>query len=367
MKTWLRKGTRCLSYLLCCTLFIALKPACLAQDADVAGLLDELQTSSIANWGNKVLQFSITTYGVQGDDDADGNTIQTRATRQLEFVTSAEQGYASHFAGGFRVVQAYEGEKARRYDFDPRGRIRQVTIDCEHPFLPKEFELIAQLLPESPWGTRLKGPLEGRLNVSQFAETLKTMEWLDMAVTPFPNAQYGLGIVEIPRPDREYSKSTTRHYFANMGGSTVWVGFELERQSKGKHIELGDCISLMRHRTQIDYARADGKHLFPVSGGITVIQEVLDFDFKPIAEPIYWKDVTMTIKTSVLDAFPQSLLDIEVPADAILMDNCERRTQQALAKDIAEAPARRRLGWMVAIGVTLIALVLAAWLFLRTR
>lgn len=367
MNHWLRNSTRCLSYLLCCTSILAVKSTCLAQNADVTRLLENLQTSSLENWGNKVLKFSITTYGVQGEEDAEGNTLQTRARRQLEFVTSAEQGYASYAAGVLRGLKAYDGKQARTYFFDERGRIKQVTIDCQYPLLSTEFDTIARLLPETPWRSHLKGPLGGRLNVSQFAETLRRMEWLDLSVTPFPNAQYGLGIVEIPRPDLEYSKSTTRHYFANMGGSTVWVGFELERQSKGKHIKLGDCISLTRHRTQIEYARSDGKRLLPVSGRITAIDETQDFDFKPIAEPIYLKDVALTIKTSILDAFPQSLLEIDVPADAILMDNCERRTQQALAKDIAEAPARRRLGWMVAVGVALIGLALAAWLFLRNR
>lgn len=264
---------------------------------------------------DKVLSYYLYASGVQGLTDKEGFTTQRREGRRMRLVTAKSAGYA---LSNFGDVVTLHNDERRTYFYNTAKNLVQVTVFTDDTIpVPLHLRHLTGLTQASCWRA---GPIAHKSSMSSLTSTCdfyRTLEW--GGVTDVE----GLGTVLVlrrRRPLKNFRSEDREYFFGDRFNQLVFLGHNERRQSRGRHVEKGECISVFHRHLRLKYDTQSG-YVLPAHLETKGLSECLDFDMQPIAEPIVNWDLNIRVlKSEVVDDFPDDMFQIDVPGHVRIRD-----------------------------------------------
>ncbi len=270
-------------------------------------------------------------------------------------VTSLKKGFATTDTNPkYRCQYLFDGTYSKTI-MSEKNRIIQVSVDCKPGYLIDEFQNFCRITGASCWRDSTKRlcttePWAAHIGGMEFDE-FRTIE--------------NLGRVAVLVSKNIGKPQVGNWYFGALENQIVWVGNEMASDShRAATGAWGEHIDRYVSSVRCDYKRVVG-HAIPSRWTVSIVSETLKPDRSPMTPPRVVRTSVLKVKScKVLPQFPESILNIAIPSDAKIFDNCADQQQRAIAEEVVQSQTNWKW-WILAAGIGLCASAIATWRYVR--
>ena len=322
----------------------------------VGFIADALRVSASATKG-LVFELDIAISGTQSEStfSQDEEKYVDGPNGKGKIVTSLKRGFATTDTNPLvRCISLFDGINSKSIYYE-KNRITQVSVDCKAGYCPDEFANFCRITGASGWRD---GPDRACTN-DVWTDFIRGMKFEGFETIG------NMGRVAILTKKYEGRSSVERWYFGGFEKQLVWLGNEFVSESLEPAItDWGERIARTVNSTQYDYSRING-HAIPSRWTVSIVSETLKPDRSPMAPPRVLRKSNIKVKScKILPQFPDHILNIAIPSDARIFDDCAERQQRAVAKEVIRSQTDWKW-WILAAGIGLCASAIATWRYVR--
>jgi len=324
-----------------------------SKTSDIATMISTALLASAENTKHLVFDLEVDIIGSQVESEGalvGAKSIHPNPRAKARIVTSLNRGFATDdIFPDRRVTILYDGVVSKGLMYT-KNLVRQVFVDCKPPQCPEPFQDFCRITGASCWNDSPNRAC----SIEPWAAYIRGMEF-----DKFQNME-DIGQVVVLVINRGQSHSE-QWYFGSFEGNLVWCGSQMVSESTRKPTaEWPEHISVTRSNTRVTYNRFN-RLVLPTRWDLTVLSETLNLDRTPLTSPLLLRKSEVNFKShKVLPAFPDQMLEIAIPSDAKIIDNCADRQQRGVEKQVVESNAYSRW-WILAIGLGLCAVAVVTW------
>ena len=287
------------------------------------------------------------------------NYLEHKHSGKYELISSTDQIYQfcpldqSEWSTS---VMTYSEERQKSYVAGKQSNnIVLVQIDCAPPNTDGYLEEACRAIRGLPFAENHSPAFFGEFLRSLKSEGVKDIPKLGPVFVLVENTE---------SRRREF-------YFGERFGRLVSVGSD-QTHSEPTYTDTtyktkSDIKRVGRAETRLDYKQLN-EHCIPSGWKTTLVSEYLDEDGKPTQPPMLELERTVRVtKASLLDSFPTEKLNIKIPPEAEIFDNCGQKEQiEAVLPESVAVQGGSSWRWLFGIA-GLACVALGGYKFLRGR